>query len=63
MFYRYFMKVLDSVNEDQNEVELTADGSWKVPEEKQHNKGNFCHRMGGELSHLNISWFSACLYN
>ena len=50
MFYRYFMKVLDSVNEDQNEVELTADGSWKVPEEKQHNKGNLCHRMGAELS-------------
>ena len=35
------MKVLDSVNEDQNEVELTADGSWKVPEGKQHNKGTF----------------------
>ena len=41
MFYRYFMKVLDFVNEDQNEVELTADGSWKVPEGKHDDKGNF----------------------
>ena len=41
MFYRYFMKVLDSVNEDQNEVELTADGSWKVPEGNEDDKGNF----------------------
>ena len=57
------MKVLESVNEDQNEVELTADGSWKVPEGKQDDKGSLCHRMGAELPHLNISCILAWLYN
>ena len=41
-FIRYFMNVLGAVSEEVNEIELTADGKWRIPvSETNTEKGRF----------------------
>ena len=41
-FIRYFMNVLGAVSEEVNEIELTADGNWRIPvSETNTEKGRF----------------------